>query len=77
MQTLGGGIDMTPIFFDYFTGRLFEWFMWGLVLALLTIVFIWAAVGLATWVFPRMKGGIRKALDLIVLPRFLRDGNAN
>ncbi len=68
---------MTPIFFDFFTGRLFEGFMWGLVLALLAIVFIWAAVELATWVFPRMKGGSGKGLDLKFFHRSLRDGHAN
>jgi len=68
---------MTPIFFDFFTGRLFEAFVWGLVLALLAVVFIWAAVELATWVFPRMKGGNGKGLDLNFLSRFLREGHAN
>jgi hypothetical protein len=68
---------MTPIFYDFYTGRLFEGFMWGLVFALLGILLIWAAVELANWVFPHNKGGVGRHLDGHGLPKFWRNRHSN
>ncbi len=67
---------MTPIFYDFYTGRMFEALMWGLVFALLAIVVIWAAIELATRVFPSMKGGNGNHLGWNNLLRFFRDRHA-
>ena len=67
---------MTPIFHNFYTGSFFEGLGWGLGLALLAMVAIWAITELVHLVFLGMKTGDGNHLGRKNLLRFFRNRHA-